>query len=80
MNKHDLDIIKQAIEERDAVLQAYFNLAHEMIYNGNSFAHWYNKAKAYRLEIDNVWNALAEIGVYPDGRTSCSKYIRKKLL
>ena len=41
---HDLDVIRQAIEERDAALQACDDLANEMIYRGNSVAWWHSKA------------------------------------
>lgn len=73
--KHDLDVIRQAIEERDAALQACDDLAQLMIYHGNSIGWWYSKANAYREALDRSWDALKAAGVYPDGKTDVATAI-----
>ena len=74
---HDLDVIRQAIEERDAALQACDDLANEMIYHGNSVGWWYSKAMAYRDAIDQSWDALKAAGITPDGKTDVATAIRQ---
>lgn len=74
---HDLDVIRQAIEERDEALQACSDLANEMIYHGNSVGWWYSKATAYRNAIDECWKALHEAGIKADGKTSVADAIRQ---
>lgn len=74
---HDLDVIRQAIEERDAALQACSDLANEMIYHGNSVGWWYSKATAYRSAIDECWKALGEAGIKADGKTNVADAIRQ---
>ena len=74
---HDLDVIRQAIEERDAALQACDDLANEMVYNGNSVGWWYSKAMAYRDAIDRSWDALKAAGITPDGKTDVATAIRQ---
>jgi len=74
---HDLDVIRQAIEERDAALQACDDLANEMIYRGNSVAWWHSKATAYRDAIDRCWDALKDAGIHPDGKTDVATAIRQ---
>lgn len=75
--KHDLDAIRQAIEERDAALQACDDLANNMVYHGNSVGWWHSKAKAYGNAIDECWKALNEAGINADGKTSVVEAIRK---
>jgi len=74
---HDLDAIRQAIEERDAALQACSDLANEMVYRGNSVAWWHSKATAYRAAIDRCWEALRDAGIHPDGKTDVATAIRQ---
>ena len=74
---HDLDVIRQAIEERDAALQACSDLANEMVYRGNSVAWWHSKATAYRDAIDRCWDALRDAGIHPDGKTDVATAIRQ---
>jgi hypothetical protein len=73
----DLDAIKQAIEERDEAVQQYHDLAQSMVYHGNSVAHWYGKAKAYRDAIGKVWNELQAAGIACDGNKSCADGVRE---
>jgi hypothetical protein len=75
--KMDLDAIKQAIEERDEAVQQYHDLAQSMVYHGNSVAHWYGKAKAYRDAIGKVWNELLAAGIACDGNKSCADGVRE---
>ena len=72
---HDLDVIRQAIEERDAAIQACDDLANRMEYRGNSVAWWHSKATAYRDAINRSWDALKEAGIHPDGKTDVSAAI-----
>lgn len=74
---HDLDVIRQAIEERDAALQACDDLANQMIYHGNSVGWWYSKAMAYRDAIDRSWEALKDAGISTDGKTDVATAIRQ---
>jgi hypothetical protein len=69
----DLDAIKQAIEERDEAVRQYHDLAQSMVYHGNSVAHWYKKATAYRDAIGKVWNELQAAGIACDGNKSCAE-------
>ena len=73
----DLDVIRQAIEERDAALAERDQLANEMIYKGYSVGWWYSKATAYRDAIDECWKALNEAGIKADGETHVWDAIRK---
>lgn len=75
--KHDLDVIRQAIEERDAALQACDDLANNMVYHGNSVSWWYSKAMAYRDAVDKCWDALREAGISADGQTHVADAIRE---
>jgi hypothetical protein len=61
-----LDVIRQAIEERDAMEQKYHELAEHMVYHGNSVSWWHSKATAYRNAIDAVWAALRAAGIKAD--------------
>lgn len=74
---HDLDVIRQAIEERDAALQACDDLAGSMIYHGNSVAWWHSKATAYKNALGECWKALGEAGIKADGQTSVADAIRQ---
>ena len=74
---YDLDVIRQAIEERDEALQACDDLANEMIYRGNSVAWWHSKATAYREAVDECWKALGEAGIKTDGNTHVADAIRQ---
>lgn len=73
----DLDVIRQAIEERDAALQKVDDLAELMIYNGNSVSWWHSKAERYQRDLELCWIALRESGIDPDGETMVSEGIRK---
>lgn len=65
--KHDLSIIKQALEERDDALQKVELMASEMVYRGNSVQHWHAKATAYSDVIMRLWDVLKEAGVKQQG-------------
>ena len=73
----DLDAIKQAIEERDEAVRQYHDLAQSMVYHGNSVAHWYGKATAYRDAIGKVWNELQAAGIATDGNKTCADGVRE---
>jgi hypothetical protein len=72
----DLDVIRQAIEERDAAMQACDDLAQRMVYKGNSVGWWHSKAAAYRAAIEECWKALGELGIRADGKTHVADVIR----
>lgn len=61
--KHDLDVIRQAIEERDDAIQKLDLLAREMVYRGNSVQHWHAKATAYGDCIMRLWKIVNEAGI-----------------
>ena len=73
----DLDAIRQAIEERDAAIQAVDDLANNMIYNGNSVSWWYSKAVAYGSALDRAWEELKKAGILADGRIDVAEGIRQ---
>jgi hypothetical protein len=73
----DLDLINQAIEKRDEIEQRYHDLAQNMVYEGNSVAHWCNKARAYKSAISEVWEELKKAGITPDGYKSSADGIRE---
>ena len=72
-----LDVVRQAIEERDAMESRYHELAKSMTYKGNSVAWWHSKATAYRNAIDEVWGALKAAGIYADGAKTCADGVRE---
>lgn len=72
-----LDAIRQAIEDHDATLQKYHDLAEHMVYQGNSVSWWYSKATAYRDAIDNVWTELRAAGIVCDGVKTCADGVRE---
>lgn len=72
-----LDVVRQAIEERDAMESRYHELAKSMTYKGNSVAWWHSKATAYRNAIDEVWSALKAAGIYADGAKTCADGVRE---
>lgn len=72
-----LDVVRQAIEDRDAMESRYHALAHNLTYQGNSVAWWYSKATAYRNAIDEVWSALRAAGVCADGTKTCADGVRE---
>lgn len=72
-----LDVIRQCLEERDAMERQYHDLAQHMAYEGNSVAWWHSKATAYRRAIDEVWSALKEAGIVADGAKSCADGVRE---
>ena len=74
---NDIDVARQAIEERDQIELQYHHLANEMIYQGNSVGWWYSKATAYKAALGEAWDALHEAGVSADGRTTVADAIRK---
>ena len=75
--KYDLDVIRQAIEERDAALQSCNDMANRMEYHGNSVVWWYSKANTYRDALAECWKALNEAGIKSDGKTTVADAIRK---
>lgn len=72
-----LDVVRQAIEERDAMESSYHALAQSMVYEGNSVSWWHSKAKAYRNAIDDVWRALRAAGIRSDGVKTCADGVRE---
>lgn len=72
-----LDVVRQAIEERDAMESRYHELAQSMTYKGNSVAWWHSKATAYRDAINEVWSALKVSGIYADGTKTCADGVRE---
>jgi len=72
-----LDVIRQCLEERDAIEQQYHDLAQNMVYKGNSVAWWHSKATAYRGAIDRVWDELKAAGIVCDGRKTCADGVRE---
>jgi|AGTN01.3.fsa_nt_gi hypothetical protein len=72
----DLDAIRQAIEERDAALQACDDLANRMEYRGNSVSWWHSKAENYKAALGRAWEALNEAGIHADGKTDVADAIR----
>jgi hypothetical protein len=65
--KHDLSVIKQALEERDDALQQVELMATETVYRGNSVQHWHAKATAYGNVIMRIWDVLRDAGVKQEG-------------
>lgn len=63
----------EEIERLQSALEA---LAEKMVYRGNSVAYIYNKKDAYAKTIDDIWAALKEAGIHPDGETSCVDIVR----
>lgn len=74
--KSGLDVVRQAIEERDDFERRYYDLASNMVYEGNSVAHWRNKAVAYKDVIGKVWDELQAAGIACDGTRSCVEAVR----
>ena len=72
-----LDVIGQAIEERNAAIAERDQLASQMIYRGNSVSWWHSKATSYRDAIGKCWDALKEAGINADGHTTVVDAIRK---
>lgn len=73
----DLDVIRQAIEERDAALAEVDALAARMEYRGNSVSWWHSKATNYGNALLDAWSALKEAGIVCDGQTTVAEGIRK---
>jgi hypothetical protein len=73
----DLDVIRQAIEERDAAIRNTELLATEMVYHGNSVQWWHSKATAYKSALGEAWDALRAAGIQSDGQTTVAEGIRK---
>ena len=73
----DLDVIRQAIEERDAAIQRCDELATQMIYKGNSVGWWHSKAENYGNALLEAWGALKEAGIPCDGATTVAEGIRR---
>ena len=73
---HDLDAIRQAIEERDSAIRQCDELATQMIYRGNSVCWWHSKAKNYGNALLEAWGALKEAGIKCDGSTTVAEGIR----
>ena len=73
----NIDIAREAIEERDAMEQKYYDLANHMIYDGNSIGWWHSKATNYKGALGEAWKALNEAGINADGETSVADAIRK---
>ncbi len=72
-----MDVLRQAIEERDAMEQRLNDLAERMEYKGNSVAWWYSKATAYRAAIDAVWTELRAAGIVADGKKTSAEAVRE---
>lgn len=77
IEKIGLDVIRKAIEERDDIEQRYYDLAQNMVYEGNSVSHWCNKARAYENTVSGVWEELKKAEINPDGRKSCVDGVRE---
>jgi hypothetical protein len=73
----DLDVIRQAIEERDAALAEVRALSESMEYRGNSISWWHTKATRYGDELLKAWAELTAAGVPCDGQTTVAEGIRK---
>jgi len=73
--KYDLDVIRQAIEERDMAIEERDEIARNYIYKGNSIAWWHSKATDYRDALGRCWAALGELGVKCDGKTDVATAI-----
>lgn len=73
----DTDAIRQVIQERNEAVRRYHDLAHGMIYHGNSVAHWHAKATAYKSVIGRVWDELRAAGIACDGKKSCTDGVRE---
>lgn len=72
-----LDVIRQCIEERDAMERQYHDLAEHMTFEGNSVSWWHSKAIAYRNAVDEVWGALHAAGIRADGKKTCADGVRE---
>lgn len=77
MGIHESESTRQAIEERDAALQACEAMAKRMEYHGNSVGWWYIKARNYGDSLEEAWKALNEAGINQDGKTSVADAIKK---
>lgn len=70
------DDLAKAVAERDAAkemeeyhLKSVSDLAHQMVYKGNSVSWIYAKKDAYAHALDLAWKALASCGHSADGKT-----------
>jgi len=72
-----LDVIRDAIEERDDAIRAVEDLSARMIYKGNSVGWWQSKADNYKAALHEAWSELKASGVKPDGQTTVAEAIKK---
>jgi hypothetical protein len=72
-----LDVIRDAIEERDDAIRAVEDLAESMIYRGNSVGWWQSKADNYKSALREAWAELKAAGVKSDGQTTVAEAIKK---
>lgn len=72
----NIDIVREAIEERDAMEQQLYDLANHMTYQGNSVSWWHSKAVNYSNALGDAWDALSEAGIACDGKTSVADGIK----
>ena len=73
----NVDVAREAIEERDRVEQAYHDLANNMIYEGNSISWTKSKADNYGAALGEAWGALKEAGIKCDGQKTVTEGIRE---
>lgn len=71
-----MEALRRVTEYVEMVEENYRLLASEMVYEGNSVAWWHSKAINYRAALGEAWNALEELGINADGKTSVADAIR----
>lgn len=64
----------ERVRAREAVEDEWIGT---LYYRGNSVSWSHSKAARYRSDLGKVWDALREIGIYPDGETHAADAIRK---
>lgn len=72
----ELDLVREAIEERDHFERSYHDLADSMIYEGNSISWIKSKADNYKAALGEAWKALGEAGIKCDGKISVAEGIK----
>lgn len=59
------EAFSELVEERNQLARDLELLATEMVYHGNSVAHWEQKARAYKAIVGRLCDALSAAGYPP---------------
>ena len=71
------EALEALIEENQRLKQAYYDLAENMVYEGNSIQWIHSKAQNYGNALSDAWQSLNAKGVVADGNTTVAQGIDK---